>query len=104
MSLSLLEYRRGHYSQAVDWSQRCLAVSEYNAPRVATCHAILAMSWQQLQNPAKARSELVLARKLVRDKVRNPMDRGNAQEGFWFDWLFAQILFQEAEAMVPPPA
>jgi eukaryotic-like serine/threonine-protein kinase len=101
VSLSLMEYRRGHFSKAIDWSQRCLAFPEANAPRAATCHVILALSWQRLDNHASAKSELALARKLIGGKKDNPLQRGNAQDGFWFDWLFARILFREAEAMIP---
>ena len=96
-----MEYRRANYSKAVDWSQRCLAFPEANAPRDATCHVILALSWQKLQNHASAESELALARKLIGNNVDDPLQRGNAQDGFWFDWLFARILLQEAETTIP---
>ena len=35
ISLSLIEYRHGHYDQAADWCRRCLAYSQDNLPRTA---------------------------------------------------------------------
>jgi serine/threonine protein kinase len=96
VSLALLEYRRGDYAGAVDWSRRCLAYPEYNAPRSATARIILAMSLQHLQQTDEARSELAKGRDAVETKFENALDRGIAEQGFWFDWVFARILLREA--------
>jgi hypothetical protein len=101
VSLALIEYRRGHYAEAVAWSQRFLAFPEYNAPRAATSHVILAMAWQQLHDSAAARAELALGRRLIEKKFRDPLERGDAMQGFWFDWVFAQVLLREAAGSVP---
>jgi serine/threonine protein kinase len=101
MSLALMEYRRGHYPKAVEWAQRCLAFSEYNPPRAATSHVILAMAWQQMQKTSEARAELALGRELIENKFRTPLEHGSATQGFWFDWVFAHILLREASALVP---
>jgi serine/threonine protein kinase len=96
VSLALLEYRRGDYAGAVDWSRRCLAYPENNAPRSATARIILAMSLQHLQQTDEARSELAKGRDAVETKFENALDRGIAEQGFWFDWVFARILLREA--------
>jgi len=100
VSLGLLEYRRGNYAKAAEWCQRCLDYPEYNAPRTATAHVILAMASQRMNEPDKAQSELAVGRDLITSKFKNGVDRGNGVQGFWFDWVFARILLREGEALV----
>ncbi len=102
VSLALLEYRSGHYAQAANWCQQCLNYPEYIAPRTATAHIILALSEQQLGKPDAARSELAQAREIIDNKFKNELDRGTPIQGFWFDWVFAQILLKEANDSIAP--
>jgi serine/threonine protein kinase/tetratricopeptide (TPR) repeat protein len=97
ISLALIEYRKGNYLKAEEWSRRCLFYTEYNAPRIATARIILGLSLHQLNSTAAARSEIAKARELTEEKLRNPLDHGSAVHGFWFDWEFARILLREAE-------
>jgi eukaryotic-like serine/threonine-protein kinase len=107
VSLALMEYRRGNYTEAAGWCRRCLGYSEYNAPRTATARVILAMACQQLGQSDEARSELAQGREIIANKFQNGLDRGTGVQGFWFDWLFGQILLDEATALIegtsPPP-
>ena len=109
VSLALLEYRSGHYARAADLCQQCLNYPEYIAPRTATAHTILALSNQRLGKTQAARSELGLAREIIDTKFKNELDRGTPIQGFWFDWVFAQILLKEAKrpdripCPFPPP-
>lgn len=100
ISLGLMEYRRGDYAQAAAWCQRCLDYPEFNAPRSATAHIILAMSCQHLKQFEKAQSELRLGHQLIENKFRNGLDRGSGTIGFWFDWEFACILQREAAGLI----
>jgi len=100
VSIGLLEYRRGNYEKAAEWCQKCLDYPEYNAPRTATAHVILAMASQRLNQLEKAQTELAAGRELITSKFKNGVDRGNGVQGFWFDWVFAQILLREGEALV----
>jgi hypothetical protein len=102
MSFSLWEYRRGHFAEAIQWAKRCLSYSDYNAPRMATAHAIAAMAAQRLGRSDEARAEFAKARDLVEGKYRNKLDRGTPVLGFWFDWEFAAIVLHEATALVAP--
>jgi hypothetical protein len=102
VSLALLEYRRGDYARAANWSRRCLAYPEHNAPRSATAHVLLAMScWQQGQK-SEAEAELNQGREMIEAKFKNQLDRGSGVQGFWFDWVFAGILLREAKSLVIP--
>ena len=100
ISLALIEYRRGNYTQAADWCRRCLAYPEYNAPREATARVILAMACQQLGQSDKARSELAQGRQIIDSKFQSGLDRGTGVQGFWFDWLFGRILLGEATTLI----
>jgi serine/threonine protein kinase len=100
ISLGLFEYRRSDFVAAEKWSRHCLAYSEFNPPRSATAHVILAMALQQLHRPVEARSDLALGREAIDGKLRLGLDRGSAPYGFWFDWIFARILLREAQGLI----
>ena len=101
ISLGLIEYRRGDYPRAEEWCRRCLAYAEFNAPRAATAHVILAMALQQQQKTNAAPVELAQGRELIEAKFSAGLDHGNAPHGFWFDWTFARILLREAQTLIP---
>ena len=98
LALSLLEYRRGHYAEAVRWSQRAIDSREINAPRAATARLLLAMAYYQLGREAEARQEIAEASATVEAKFAHGLDRGSPTQGFWFDWAFARVLAREAQA------
>jgi eukaryotic-like serine/threonine-protein kinase len=104
VSLALWEYRCGNYERAAEWSRRCIAYPEHNAPRAATARVILAMSLHQLQRGDDAVTELTAARDGVGSKLRGRLEKGTPIQGFWFDWAFAHILLQEAVALIEPQA
>jgi len=101
VSLALVEYRRGNNARAADLCQQCLDYPEHIAPRTATAQVILAMADQQLGKTDEARSQLAQARETIENKFKSPLDRGTPMQGFWFDWVFAQILLREAKASIP---
>ena len=100
VSLGLLEYRRSNYLKAVEWSRRCLAYPGSNAPRTAAAQVILAMACHQLGRDAEAQTELATGREIVERKFKNRLDVGGPVQGFWFDWIFAQILLREGKALL----
>ncbi len=102
ISLALMDYRQGKYQQASTWCQRCLAYPEFNAPRAATAHVILAMASWKMHDFSVADSEYRLGRSAIEAKFTAGMDRGGAINGFWFDWLFARVLMQEAQGLFDP--
>ena len=97
MSLGLLEYRRGNYAKAVDWCRRSLDTSTYVALPTATDRLIRAMSFHKLGDDASARSELDGASSLVQNGLNIGFDRWN-----WREWVFARLLLQEADGLIPP--
>jgi tetratricopeptide (TPR) repeat protein len=97
VSLALMEYRRGNYAGAVEWCRRSQAYAEDNQPRNATVDILLAMADQRRGRTEDARAELSQGRELVDAKFKAGLERGDGELGFWFDWVFARILLQEAE-------
>ena len=100
ISLGLLEYRRGGYAKAVEWSRRCLAHPDYNPARFATAQFILAMSLRQLGDVQGARFQLAQGRNLIERKFEGGLDLGGTAQGFWFDWVYARILLREATTLI----
>jgi serine/threonine protein kinase len=99
VSLALMEYRRGHSPEAIDWCKRCLAYGNGSPARTATIHAIHAMSHYQLGQLDEARSELAQSREMIDNKFKAGLDEGDGN-GYWFDWLLGEILMHEASSMI----
>jgi uncharacterized protein HemY len=95
MCLGLWEYRCGHYAQAVDRCRRSLD-SVYVAIPTVQDEAILAMSLHQLGDDTMARAELDKARRLAQRGLNSGVDSWG-----WREWVFARLLLQEAEGMIP---
>ena len=100
VSLALMEYRSGNYVKSAGWAERCLNYPEHIAPRTETARVILAMSDYQLGKTSEARLELAQAREKIENQFKGQLDRGTPVQGFWFDWVFAQILLNEAISLI----
>jgi eukaryotic-like serine/threonine-protein kinase len=103
-SLSLLEYRRGDFEQAVSWGNKALEIRNPAACLPAVIHPVLAMANHRAGHEDAARAELETSRKLIQTAfapelapVYEPL--GHLQ-GFWWDWVLARILFREADALI----
>jgi hypothetical protein len=99
-TMALLEYRRGqrdNYETAIGWCQRCLAYPVYDPPMTAGAHMIWAMSSWRLGDKWQALAQWSLGRALIAAKLDQGLDRGNAVEGYWFDWVIARILMRECD-------
>ncbi|HYC70914.1 MAG TPA: protein kinase [Opitutaceae bacterium] len=102
LSVCLWEFRSGNAPAAIEWGRRCLAYPDFNAPRMAAAHAVVALALKQLGRHDEAARDHGKARELVAGRLRGRMDRGTPVQGFWFDWALAQLLFQEASATIEP--
>jgi hypothetical protein len=100
MSMGLLEYRRGNFTQALEMNRRCLAFPDKNQAREVTVHAISAMAAQRLGLPDLAHSELAQAQEaFTAPFAQNDVPRGVGQ-GLWQDWVIAHVLEREATVLV----
>ena len=99
-SLALMEYRRGSFAEAVAWCDRSLNFQNSNASRSANVRLVLAMSHYRLGQTDRARSELKQSEQAIEDQFKKGPQVGNGADGFWFDWLFAQVLLHEASSLI----
>jgi hypothetical protein len=97
---ALLDYRRGDGAGALEWCNRVLAYPASDAVHACLAQIILALAEQQCGQPAAARLQLAAARDLMGVKSADEMEPGHATEGFWFEWVFARVLLQEATAKI----
>jgi eukaryotic-like serine/threonine-protein kinase len=101
----LADHRAGRHVEAIRWLERCspkTGAPEAMAPHQATAFAILSMAQHRLGDVEKARLALTGARTLLA-RAPDPA-RGRPFGADWHDWLQAQILYREAEALLKKEA
>jgi hypothetical protein len=98
MLLGLLEYRRSNYAQAMEWCRRSLDTSTFMPLPTVMDRVILAMSFHKLGDAAAARSELGQAKSPVMGGMNRGFDKWH-----WHEWVYARLLLQEAEGLIPQP-
>jgi hypothetical protein len=102
VALGLYEYRRGNFSAAVDWTQKYSTFNNYNASRSALAHCVLAMTYHQLSESGLANAEVTRARELIEPRFNRPLEIGDWNQGYWYDWLIARVLLREASGLIDP--
>jgi len=100
LALALWEYRAGRFETAAVWCRRLLAYPECRAVETETARVILALACERLGQSAGARQQLEQARAAVGKKFSSGLEGGNKADGFWYDWVFARALLDEAEQAV----
>jgi eukaryotic-like serine/threonine-protein kinase len=96
-TMALLEYRRGNYATATGWCQRSLANPVYHPATNAGARLIWALACWHLGDKSQALIQWSLGKELVDARSALGLDRGDALEGFWFDWVIARILMRECD-------
>jgi serine/threonine protein kinase len=99
--MGLACYRAGQYQKAIDWLNKELA------PAPNHDWLVLAMAHQRLGHASEARRRFDQAARWIDEAARKrPKDRaGVPQIGWhWRDWLMAELLRREAEALLTRPA
>src|SRR5208337_468838 len=110
-ALALLEYRHGHFQEAINWGYRCQGYPEYSAARTATTSLILAMSGWQSTGYENAVAKWTAAYELIQAKSREGLRIGSARstlfpgapqdlEGSWYDWVIADLLMSECDELI----
>jgi serine/threonine protein kinase len=100
IELALWKYRAGDNAAAIKWCQRCLTCPDQLPTRIAMGRMILAMANCHLGQTDEARSQLAQGTGLIEAKFKNDLDRGDARQGVWWDWVFDRILMREAAALI----
>ena len=107
-ALALLEYRQGHFMEAINWSYRH-GMDAADA-RTATTSLIKAMSGWRLAGYQEAAVNWNQACELIHAKSQEGLDIGSAPstlfpgtaedlEGSWYDWVIADLLMRECDEL-----
>ncbi len=100
VSLALMAYRQEYYPTAIAWCERSRSFGQNNQARIATTRIIQAMAHYRLEEIEPAHSDLAIGRQMTDAAFTEGLSMGDGIKGFWFDWLFANILLREAEALI----
>jgi hypothetical protein len=100
LPFGLWQYRCGNYDAAIQWCRRGLAQAQKFPSSDAILHVTLAMALHQKGQTDEVCAELALGRRLIDEKFKSGLDRGRAGSGFWYDWVYARHLAQEAAALI----
>lgn len=100
ISLALASYRERHYEAAEAWCRRCLRHPNVNRSRNSAARAILSMVLTRTGHTDQADPELEMAKSEVAFYFKEPFQIEYlwTDQGFWFDWMIARLLVQEAES------
>ena len=93
---ALWKYRCGDYAGAADLCRLALAQRSRYPACDATLHNLLAMCcyWDGQINESD--DELAEGRELVESHFSKSLEHGRAGTGYWYDWVFANLLLREA--------
>ena len=94
-SLALLEYRRGNYADIEPWHQKAVNYDPADSSQGVSFQILLAMAHYRAGQREQAGSELAQGQQVIEAEIsRRPVG------DFWFDWLFAKVLADEAAEMI----
>ncbi len=112
-TLALLDYRRGRFSQAIDWGYRYEKWGILTGARVTKTCLIKAMSNWQLGQYQSALVDWSEAYELIQAKLEQGLDLGIGRsvvfpgigapeelESPWWDWVNAGLLMRECDAVI----
>ena len=97
-SLSLMEYRRGNFTESAGWVGKCLNQPPANSARDALARIVRAMAWQRLGDVGDYHGEMDAVRAII--AARFSTKPGIYERFESIDWLNARILFREADALI----
>ncbi|MBK1834807.1 serine/threonine protein kinase [Roseibacillus ishigakijimensis] len=100
LSLCLHSYRRDQPADAAAWGREGLRFAGEKTSRDASLHFLLAMTASRSGQSAEARSHFQEGRRLIAKESTTETMTNNA-DGYWFDWINASLLREEAAALLP---
>jgi hypothetical protein len=98
--LALWNHRRGNPEQVIRWGELTLQHDLVDQDRVACFRLLLAMARQQMGETEQARMLLEEAAKSIRAMMESSSEKLDNDIIAWVGWNTAQILQEEAEAMI----
>lgn len=101
---SLWRYRCGDDDKAIQLCRLGIDENDNSSGQCMILRTILAMAEYRSGHVAEARIQLLKAGPVIDATFKRWPEPGDAGLGYWYDWLFARILFREATASVGPSA
>ena len=98
ISLALMAYRQEDFPAAIEWCRQCRIFNADATSRTATAHIIEGMALDRMNQSAAAADQFGRGRKMIEDWFAVAPEKRTDRTGYWFDWLFARILLQEADS------
>ena len=97
----LSEYRQGHCASAVEWMRKVLSDAGHELNRDAEACIVLAMAQHRLNQTEETQASLARGMDIITTKMRK-LESGSLGDN-WDDWVFAQVLLEEAKVLIPQP-
>jgi len=98
-ALSLLEYRQGNFSKAMNEIHACSSYPGQSPACVACTHLLFSMALRQLGRFDEADTELEQGRTMVQDHFQKQLEPGDGKTGRIQGWIVTPILLHEAETL-----
>jgi tetratricopeptide (TPR) repeat protein len=109
-ALALLEYRQGHFDEAINSDYRYVGSPAYSAARKATMSLISAMAQWRLGDHQKAVVRWTQGYELILTRAQQGLALGGTRlvffpgtpedlEGSWYDWVIADLLRRECDEL-----
>jgi serine/threonine protein kinase len=99
LSISLMEFRLGHFSEAERWSARSIAYHSQIHTRLCLAEILHSMALRKLGRDEEARADLDAGAAIVEERFAQILSHGWESDGAWFDWMIARIHLREARAL-----
>jgi hypothetical protein len=100
--LGLKAYRESDHRRATLWLHRSLAYPGDNRPKDVSVRLVLAMIDSLEGRKSNAHLGIQMAREPVEKAIGDGTSIRTDQGGFWFDWINAELLLDEALRTLAP--
>jgi hypothetical protein len=98
LAKGLLEYRLGHYKEALNWARAVRDTSDASRFTTAKRHLLMALARHQLDRLDDARASLGDGIEYIKQKLPKLTDDGLGDQ--WNDWIIVDVLRREAETLI----
>ncbi|MBN2162888.1 MAG: serine/threonine protein kinase [Pontiellaceae bacterium] len=101
-SLAIMAYRDHRFPDAIARSDQSRSFKVFIPVRIAIADIVQAMAEYRQGEAGLAQRNLLFGRATIEAEFAQGLKEGNEESGYWYDWLIARLLLQEAEALMKP--